>query len=133
MDGWIEGWVAAGFIVWMGGLRDRWVDGYMGRVGASALEPCGNSLAKLAGLSPWLAHVTDLLGHVQVTAFGKFPILKAHLCGVFQWSVPRACRPRTRQDPVTLMSPSRLGRPRKGQRPSMGTSTQCGKRIFICE
>lgn len=84
VDGWIEGWVAAGFSVWIDGSRDRWVDGYMGRVDALAWEPCGNSLARLAGLSLWLAPVTSLPGHVLMNACanGTFSIVKAHLCGV---------------------------------------------------
>lgn len=34
---------------------------------------------------------------------------------------------------MILTSPFRLGRPRKGQKPSTGTSTPCGKRISTCE
>lgn len=56
----------------MGGLRDRWVNGYMGRVDVLVLEFCGNFLVRLVGLSLWLVYVIDFLGYVLVIVFGKF-------------------------------------------------------------
>lgn len=87
-------------------------------------------------VSPWAPMVrTKPSGHVSgvpskqqgtcVSDYSPYasllePVFVFVLC-VFQWSVPRACRQRTRRDPVTPMSLSRLGRPRNGRKPSMGT------------
>lgn len=55
---WREGWVAAELNVWM---NDRREDGWVDRC-THQLAGLWTSLAKLAGLSLWLAHVTGLLG-----------------------------------------------------------------------
>lgn len=52
---------------------------------------------------------------------------------VLQLFVPRACKQRIRQAPVTPMSLSRLERQKKGLKLSTAISTQSGRRISICK
>lgn len=90
MDGWVGGGRVGGEWTVLGSCRIAlWVCGWMtregwvgGQVAESDWGSRSNSLARLAGLSLWLAHATGLPGHMLVTAFGRFPLLKAHLCGV---------------------------------------------------
>lgn len=50
-----------------------------------------------------------------------------------QLSVLKACRPKTKQAPVTHTSQSKLGRPKREPRPSTATSTLSGRKTSTCE
>lgn len=55
------------------------------------------------------------------------------VCVCYQSWVRRVSRPRTGQAPVTRMSRSKLGRPRREQRPSTETWTQSGRKSSACK
>lgn len=50
-----------------------------------------------------------------------------------QLSVHRVFRPKTGQEPVIHMSPSKSGKPRNGPRPSTEISTQSGRKNLPCK
>lgn len=85
-----------------------------------SFSPCGDTGACFG----------DLRVAVALTSLSLFSLL---CCAVLQWSVPRACKQRIRQVPVTPMSLSRLERPKKGLKLSMAISTRSGRRISICK
>lgn len=65
----------------------------------------------------------------------KFPLsFCVDLCvSPWQWFVLRACKLKTKQAPVILMSQFKLVKPKREQRLFMETSTPSGTKTFICE
>lgn len=95
--------------------------------------PIAQPLVLPGSFSPWGdtgACFGDFHVAVALTFLGLFSL---PCCAVLQWCVPRACKQRIRQVPVTPMSPSRLERPKKGLKLSTAISTQSGRRISICK
>lgn len=65
-------------------------------------------------------------------AFGAYFKASSSVTGL-QWCVPRAYKPRTRPDPVTLMWLCKWAKPRSVPRLFLGTWILFGKRSSICK